>query len=127
MWYRLAAERGHPGAQSRLAMMYDSGQGVPQDYKEAAKWYRVVAELRNPSAQYRLGVMYSKGEGVSQDYIQAHMWFSLATASGAAIRSEAKKSCDELAEKMTPEQIEKAQDLARNWKPKLPLKPKNEQ
>ena len=24
--------------------MYDNGEGVPQDYKEAVKWYRLAAE-----------------------------------------------------------------------------------
>ena len=33
------AEQGHPGAQFNLALKYEDGQGVPQDYKEAVKWY----------------------------------------------------------------------------------------
>ena len=27
-----------------LVVMYDNGEGVPQDYAEAVKWYRLAAE-----------------------------------------------------------------------------------
>jgi len=35
--------------------MYDRGQGVPKDYKEAVKWYRLAAEQGVPKAQFSLG------------------------------------------------------------------------
>jgi len=38
------AERGDAEAQDILGNMYYNGQGVPQDYKEAARWYRKAAE-----------------------------------------------------------------------------------
>ena len=38
--------------------MYDNGDGVPQDYKEAVKWYRLAAEQGDAAAQYNLGIMY---------------------------------------------------------------------
>ena len=34
-WYRLAADQGDASAQFNLGVMYDKGQGVPQDYAEA--------------------------------------------------------------------------------------------
>ncbi|MCP4827986.1 MAG: sel1 repeat family protein, partial [Proteobacteria bacterium] len=34
-WYRLAADQGYADAQCNLGVMYDNGQGVPQDYAEA--------------------------------------------------------------------------------------------
>ena len=37
-WLRLAAEQGDADAQFRLGVMYDKGQGVPQDYVQAHKW-----------------------------------------------------------------------------------------
>ena len=45
-------------AQYNLGVMYDNGDGVPQDYKEAVKWYRLAAEQGDASAQYNLGLMY---------------------------------------------------------------------
>jgi len=109
-WYTLAADQGHASAQYNLGVMYENGKGVPQDYKEAAKWYRLAADQGHASAQYNLGVMYGKGDGVLQDYIRAHMWFNIAAANG---NDNARENRDIVAKKMTPEQIEKAQALAK--------------
>ena len=38
------AEQGFAKAQYGLALMYDNGQGVIEDDKEAVKWYRLAAE-----------------------------------------------------------------------------------
>ena len=43
-WYRFAAERGQGLAQFKLGVMYDNGEGVPEDDKQAVKWYRLAAE-----------------------------------------------------------------------------------
>ncbi len=37
---RLLAKKGHPVAQFHLGFLYDTGQGVRQDYNEAINWYR---------------------------------------------------------------------------------------
>ena len=37
---RSIAKTGHPVAQFHLGFLYDTGQGVRQDYDEATKWYR---------------------------------------------------------------------------------------
>ena len=101
--FKPLATQGHAQAQLNLGVMYDNGKGVTQHYKEAMKWYRLAAEQGNPSAQYHLGSMYFEGRGVTQDYIRAHMWWNLMSAA----------SRDIVAERMTPQQIEKAQDMAR--------------
>ena len=62
--------------------MYDNGEGVPQDYKEARKWYRLAAEQGDAGAQNNLGVMYEYGNGVLQDNTMAHMWYNIASANG---------------------------------------------
>ena len=85
MWYRLAAEQGHAPAQNTLGVMYASGQGVTQDYKEAVKWYRLAAAQGDASAQHFLGTMYDNGQGVTQDFKEAVKWFRLAAAQGVAI------------------------------------------
>jgi uncharacterized protein len=38
-------------AQFVLGLMYDNGQGVPQDYAAAGEWYRKSAEQGNAFAQ----------------------------------------------------------------------------
>ena len=78
------AEKGDAFAQFSLGFMYNNGQGVAQDYKEALKWYTKAAEQGIAKAQNNLGVMYVKGQGVAQDYKSAHMWFNIAAANGAS-------------------------------------------
>lgn len=41
---RAGREQGQAEGQSNLGILYDLGQGVKQDYVEAAKWYRKAAE-----------------------------------------------------------------------------------
>ena len=90
--FRPLAEQGHALAQFYLGVMYDKGQGVPQDAQEALKWIRLAAEQGGATqqgvpqgdqealkwyhpaaeqgqtlAQCNLGVMYAYGQGVPQD------------------------------------------------------------
>ena len=50
-WYTKAAEQGHASAQYNLGVMYDTGKGALQDYKEAVKWYTKAAEQGHANAQ----------------------------------------------------------------------------
>ena len=68
---RPLAQQGDAGAQTNLAFMYNTGQGVPQDHEKAAKWYRKAAEQGLAYAQFSLGVMYRKGNGVPKDNYEA--------------------------------------------------------
>ena len=94
--------------------MYDNGLGVPQDYKESVKLYRLSAEQGFAKAQFNLGLIYRKGRGVPKDYVSAHMWWNIAGSNG---HKSAVKNRNIVEEKMSKQQIEKAQELARNWKP----------
>jgi len=112
--FRQLAEKGHPWAQSRVGLMYAEGKGVPQDFQEAVKWYRLAAAQGNEFAQVNLGVMYTKGRGVRQDFVRAYMWFNLAAAALSSDSGDtATKKRDRIASKMTAEQIETAQEMAR--------------
>ena len=42
--FRLAADQGLANAQYNLGVMYERGEGVPQDYKEAVRLYRLAAD-----------------------------------------------------------------------------------
>ena len=55
--WRPLAQQGDAAAQYNLGLMYDNGQGVTQDYKEAVKWYSLSAEQGNAAAQHNLAVM----------------------------------------------------------------------
>jgi len=109
-WYRLAADQGHAEAQKSLGLMYQFGEGVAQNNQNASKWYRLAAEQGNAEAQNNLGLLYLNGEGVTQSKTNAYMWLHNAASQGVRL---AKWSQDELEKKMTPEQVEKAQALAR--------------
>ena len=92
--------------------MYDNGQGVLQDDKEAVKWYRKSAEQGHPKAQSNLGVLYSNGQGVPQDYVMAHMYWNIAAVSG---NKDAINNRGIVEEMMTASQLAEAQKLAREW------------
>ena len=47
------------GEQYFLGLMYEKGQGVPQDFWKAATWYRRAALQNHAYAQLRLGNIYS--------------------------------------------------------------------
>ena len=51
--------------------MYDKGQGVTQDYKEALRLVELSAEKGNDSAQLSLSFIYDVGRGVTQSYEKA--------------------------------------------------------
>ena len=78
------AEQGNADAQYNLGVIYDTGQGVPQNNKTAVKWYRLAAEQGGSFAQLNLGVMYANGQGVPQDYKTAVKWYRLAAEQGDA-------------------------------------------
>ena len=69
-------------AQVDLGHMYAEGDGVDQDFAEAAKWYRKAAEQGYKIAQYLIGGMYKEGKGVPQDYDEAVKWFRKAADQG---------------------------------------------
>jgi TPR repeat protein len=82
--FRKAAEAGDAGAQFELGLIYDDGQDVAQDYKQAMAWYEKAATQGNAPAQYNLGLLYNQGHGVAQDPKQAASWFEKAAAQGLA-------------------------------------------
>ena len=100
------AEGGDTTAQWNLGVMYDTGEGVPQDYKEAVKWYTKAAEQGDVDAQYNLGLMYYNGEGVPKDLVQAYAWYDVAKANG---QEKAKEWRDKI--ELTPLQLAEAQSL----------------
>ena len=59
--------------------------------------------------------MYDLGQGVPQDYVLAYMWWNIAGSNGY---KDAVTNRNSLKKEMSSQQIEEAQRLARNWKPK---------
>ena len=103
------AERGLAFAQVNLGLMYDLGEGVPENKMEATRWYRLAAEQGYALAQTNLGLMYATGEGVPQNNARAYMWWSVAAAQG---NESARGNRDIVADRLAPDQLARGQDMA---------------
>ncbi len=80
-----SAEAGEAEAQYQLAVLYDDGGEVAQNYEQAIYWYQKAAEQGLDKAQHNLGIAYDEGLGVTQDYQQAYEWFQKAAQQGFSL------------------------------------------
>jgi peptidoglycan hydrolase-like protein with peptidoglycan-binding domain len=106
------------------AMLLVVASPAAADYYEAVTAYELgnyaaagvelepLAAAGDPRAQLLLGRMYAAGQGVLQDYVRAHALFNIAAAAGMSGAAAAR---DELAARMTAEQIANAQQQAAAW------------
>lgn len=81
---RAAAEAGDLRAQFALAIMYDTGDGVPHNWPLAVTWFTRAAEGGYAVAQAKLGLMYLFGWAVPRDPAEAARWYALAAEQGYA-------------------------------------------
>ena len=77
-FYKKAAEKKNPYAQVMLGVLYEQGQGVPQNYYTAVKWFKKAAEQGNVFGQVAIGTLYLEGELVRKDYYKALVWYTKA-------------------------------------------------
>ena len=68
----------------QLAVHYEHGEGVRQDYSRAKQLYCEEAARGNPDAFFNLGWMYANGRGVDRDDGIAVAWWRKASAHGIA-------------------------------------------
>ena len=83
------ANKGKPGSQYNLGLLYQEGKGVRQDYLKAIKWYEKSANQGYSSAQHALGVIYYNGRGVRQNSATAKEWFGKACDNGEQMGCDA--------------------------------------
>ena len=83
--YRTSADLGNHQAMRNLAILYENGEGVTQDYTEAMTWFRKSADLGNALAMNNIGLFYRNGKGVPEDLTAALEWYRKSAAGGAAI------------------------------------------
>lgn len=79
---RETAAAGNAPAQFEVGLRYARGEGVPQDFEQAAYWFEQAADQDLAIAQYRLATLYEKGRGVPQDYDQARTLYESAAGKG---------------------------------------------
>ena len=70
-----AVVSGDAGMQYILGTHYYLGQGVSQNYAEAAEWFQKAAEAGDCRAQLYLSCCYSNGWGVPVDREKAEEWY----------------------------------------------------
>lgn len=109
-YFVTAAQGGDPDAQFTLAYLLASGPEAERDFRSAAHVFRSLAEKGHATAMANLGLLYVRGLGVPQDYVLGYMWINLAAAGGLAPAANLR---DALAVRMTPAQLNEAQQLAR--------------
>lgn len=81
-WYLKAMEKEGPlgvAAMVELGEMYETGEGVPQDYERAFMLY-LAAKSTMGSTHFRMGKLYLEGKGVHQHPGMAYKWFRNALA-----------------------------------------------
>ncbi len=62
------AEKGHAQAQYKLAMMYETGEGIEKDIIVAGAWYNRAAEQNYKPAKHRLTYLKVKQNGFKQHH-----------------------------------------------------------
>ena len=80
-----------PQAMYKVGAMYDNGEGVPADKKQAQAWYLKAARKGFDAAQYRMGMIYASGDGVEPDRDMAAEWFAKAAQNGYGPAKQALK------------------------------------
>jgi len=65
-----------------LGCIYQNGDGINQNYSEAAKWYLKAAEQNDETAQCYLGELYFFGKGVPKDLKEARRLWEMAAKNG---------------------------------------------
>jgi TPR repeat protein len=78
----IGAKNGKASSQYNIGQMYQFGNNVQQDHKEAIRWYKAAAAQGDSSAQVSLGGCYDNGIGVEQDKQMAITWFFKAANQG---------------------------------------------
>ncbi len=113
------ARGGDVRAQYMMGRMYSEGEGIQKNDAEGAKWYQVAADRGDIVSQLSLGTMYVNGRGVARNYVEAYKWFSIVALSDSRTAvGQALEVRDLIQQLMTPEQVERAEQLAAAWEPK---------
>ena len=108
------ARAGNADAEELIGTMYALGLGVARDDVRAFEWYLRAAMKGHAGAMSGVGWYYEVGRGLTApDLVRAYMWYVLSTIGGDP---DAAISQEEVARKMTPDQIEHAMTLVADYK-----------
>lgn len=109
-----AARSGNADAEELIGVLYAMGLGVERDDERAFEWYLRASMKGHPGAQSGIGWYFEVGRGTGVDLVRAYLWYGLSTIGGDP---DAAVSIEEVAKKMTPEEIRRAQVLINDYRP----------
>jgi TPR repeat protein len=81
---RAAVEENVPQALHSLALLYEYGLGVQQNFDEAAQLYLQAVEQHHVESMYNLAMMHAYGRGCEQDFVKARSLLETAAAANHA-------------------------------------------
>jgi TPR repeat protein len=81
IWAELSRQ-GNAEAEFGLGLLYDLGNGTPENPETAFFWYKMAADAGLPEAEFNVAAMYDSGRGVVQSSGDAALWYAKAAARG---------------------------------------------
>lgn len=133
LWLKKAADggalKGDILAIVLLGDRYVHGDGVAANLAEAFRLYSIAAERGDVMAAEDLGNLYKEGKGVEKNLPEAWKWYNVAARSEYAavfpgVAARAAKERDDLATKMSKEEIAEAEAkallLGIEWAKRMP-------
>ena len=81
IWSELS-KQGNAEAEFGVGLLYDLGNGTPEDPQAAFFWYKLAADADLPEAEFNVAAMYDSGRGVAQSSASAALWYAKAAAHG---------------------------------------------
>jgi TPR repeat protein len=83
-WLKEESNKGNTMSQNIVGDLYENGEGIEKDYKEAIKWYKLSSDQGNAISQFYLGYMYENGKGIEKNYKEAIRLYTLSANQGYA-------------------------------------------
>lgn len=118
-WFDRAAAQGHVLAMHNAAVLLAEGVHGAPDYAGAALWFKRAAEHGIKDSQFNVAILFARGLGVNQDLTESYRWFAIAALQGDP---DAGKKRDDIAARLTKEQIGRENDRVKAFKP-IPANP----
>eukprot|EP01080_Neovahlkampfia_damariscottae_P004818 gene4818-8404_t len=107
IWYEKASQLGEYVAQHNLAICYENGCFVPQNYDLAFKWYERAANRGHAKSINNLALCYERGLGTEQSFTKAFSYYLKSAELGNLIAQENVAICYENGDGTT-QNLEKA-------------------
>ncbi len=79
---KLAAKGDFTKAIAELALYYDTGTLVKQNYPKALTYYKIATKRNHAAAQNNLGYLHEHGLGIPQNLAKAFKYYQLAAQNG---------------------------------------------